>query len=873
MVFSTNNYNIDGSITTVTGTDGNGNETTSTTEPNENYFYVKIGELTETDGSSLRELTYDSGLLGTEKAKEEAGGWSEMWELDKLSTPWLIRAKQWLAGFTVKGFVRLVGGFIFSKGIEGDDKIVSDIKRSVDNDDEVPVSDDNIATSKYVDNRLEGLNERFLRKDQDDRSAGTIASDKGFVVGDFNEGTLGSGASTYMRNGSSYSEVDYLKVRKKATFTNLTIQELKHIGGELILSPAAMTISKVEDVGSGWKCYFEDTDADGRKINQEFEVNDQVMCRTFNLENNRYYWRLVTEAPTDKNYIVIAKEPCDDNSDEPQIGDNIAQLGNKYNTDRQAAIILSAYGSNAPSYTQYSGIDSFSLEGKQVTKLSPYGNEITGKVTIEKGSKGWENLEGLNEAFDSLEYGKNNILRNSGFTGDYLTAVLNGSTDLKDTSEMFSPSLKHWNTDKATAQESEISESGKEVFIGNGGGLEQTLYFKMVKDDKYVFSFRGKGGKVTYSVGGRTYMFELTEEWAQYIDKFTATDDGDLFSLEVNGDCTLCELQLERGTVKSAWGISPLDNRSELAKYDSLTYLANAMKGSTEIYNGLINTGLINMGEYDEKGNMTEVTAGMNGLYNEESSVAFWAGGDSKQANFAVSTYLDNPNYTPTQDELRQMAKFVVTHGGRAILNDVILRGYIYALGGFFKGEVNAEKGIFKNIQSPNGHFRISDNGDVEIVGKVETSVNGKRIVIDADTNSIILYDQIGRETAKIAFSEGLWPTGFVSLKQFNGESTDVVAEATITPHYSTYKQNGFKTSFGFDGMNIEKENDGEILMKVGLNPYGSGVNIEGYDPIFMVDDSIGITESFTINAFYATHSLVFKDGLLVGYTRTNNDN
>ena len=831
------------------------------------YFYVFLGQISSSIKSSgqstSREWTVDFrfGNLDTSQYRnEEAGGeWQKMFRLNKVTD--MIDV---LKTFSSAVFKRLFIG----------DKEIQDVQRASDETLTPRVDDLTIPTTQFNENR-------FLSKKKDDRSTGAIASDKGFVVGDFNEGTLGSGASTYMRDGSSYSEVDYLKVRKKATFTNLTIQELKHIGGELILSPAAMTISKVEETedGSGWYCYFINED-NGKKVYCDFAVGDQAMCRTFNLDTNRYYWRLVTAVNEDEGYIILSKEDCDDQSDTPQVGDNIAQLGNRNKTDRQAAIILSAYGSNAPSYTQYSGIDSFSLEGKQVTKLSPYGNEITGKVTLEAGSKGWENMEGLPEAIqeaanatemlENLEYGKNNLLRNSGFTGDYLTAVLEGSTSLKDTSSMFSPSLKHWDYNNATAiEEKDYSESGKAVFVKNGGSIEQTLYFKIVKDDKYIFSFRGKGGHVTYSVGGRTFMFELTDEWAQYSDKFTASNEDSIFRISVVGDCTLCELQLERGTVKSAWGISPLDNRSELAKYDSLTYIKNAIEdGSTEFSGGLGLMNLLFMKDLQNK-----VTAGVNGIHNDDNSVAYFAGGDMNQAIYTIMTYLDNPNYTPTQDELRQMAKFVVTHGGRAILNDVVLRGYIYALGGYFKGEVNAEKGIFKNIQSPNGHFKIYDNGDVEIVGKVETSVNGKRIVIDADTNAIILYDQEGRETAKIAFSEGSWPTGFVSLKQFNGESTDVVAEATITPHYSTYKQNGFKTSFGFDGMKIEKDNDGEILMKVGLNPYGSGVNIEGYDPIFMVDDSIGITEDFTINAFYATHNLIFKDGLLVGYTRTNNDN
>lgn len=581
----------------------------------------------------------------------------------------------------------------------------------------------------------------FLSKKKDDRSSGKIASDKGFEVGDFNEGTLGSGAATFMRDGSSYSEVDYLKVRKKATFTNITIQELKHIGGEIILSPAAMVVSKVEELEDGYKCYFDTTDYDGRKVYSYFETGDQARCRTFNLAENTYYWRLVTDVNEEEGYIVLSKTDCDNGSGIPKEGDNISQLGNRENPERQSAIVLSAYGSDAPSYKQYSGVDSFSLEGKQVTKLSPYGNELTGILNIEKGSKGWENFEGLPEEIqkaanatdilENLEYGKNNLLRNSGFTGDYLTAVLDGSTSLKDTSSMFSPSLKHWDYVKATAiEEKDYSESGKAVQIQDGGIISQTLYFKVIKDEKYIFSFRGKGGNVTYSIGGHTYMFELTDEWSQYVDKFTASNEGTIFTLNVTGNCTLCELQLERGTVKSAWGISPLDNRSELAKYDSLTYLQSALKGETDILGGLINTSLINMGMYDEGNKMTKTTAGINGLYNEERSVAFWAGGNIEQAVFTEATYLDNPNYIPTQEELNKMAKFVVTHGGRAILNDIILRGYIYALGGFFKGEVVAEKGSFKNINSEGDAFSIDKNG-------VATLLSGKIGKFRVDENFI----------------------------------------------------------------------------------------------------------------------------------------
>ena len=407
IVFSVNSYNLDGSITTITGKDEEGNDITETTDPNENYFYVKIGELTETDGSSMRELTYDSGLLGTDKGKDEAGGWNEMWELSKLSTPWLIRAKQWLADFTVKGFIKLIGGLKFSKGQEGDEKPITDIKRSVDSDNEfilnedgtqikdpnyVPISDETIPTTKYLHSVTD---ERFLRKDKDDRSVGTISSDKGFEVGDYVPGELGIGGIFKIdENGDSYLEVDKALFRKIAYFVEIMIKKLSHVGGSIILSPASMKCSKVEEYETYYRCYFEN-EHEGKTINQEFVVGDQARSQEFNIKeglsqnvSNQYYWRLVVGVGS--NYIDLSKADCDSGSGIPLAGDDIVQLGNRDNPSRQRAIILSSYGEGTPSIIMYRGIKSYSMsDAKMPLRLSPDGNIIEGDFI----SKSGKNLE------------------------------------------------------------------------------------------------------------------------------------------------------------------------------------------------------------------------------------------------------------------------------------------------------------------------------------------------------------------------------------------------------------------------------------------------------------------------------------------------
>ena len=79
----------------------------------------------------------------------------------------------------------------------------------------------------------------------------------------------------------------------------------------------------------------------------------------------------------------MSKDDCDTGSTVPAAGDNICQLGNRLYKERQNAIVISSYGSDSPSFKQYAGIDSYSLEGREVTVLSPSGNELSGKLHIQ----------------------------------------------------------------------------------------------------------------------------------------------------------------------------------------------------------------------------------------------------------------------------------------------------------------------------------------------------------------------------------------------------------------------------------------------------------------------------------------------------------
>ena len=135
-----------------------------------------------------------------------------------------------------------------------------------------------------------------------------------------------------------------------------------------------MSCVKIEDKGDFYRCYFENTDGE-RTIEQEFVVGDLARAQTFNVKEgvnenvtNTYYWRAVVG--TGDNYIDLSKTDCDAGSTEPKAGDDIVQLGNKTDATRQAAIILSAYGNDAPYFKLYRGINSYSLDGKEFASFS-----------------------------------------------------------------------------------------------------------------------------------------------------------------------------------------------------------------------------------------------------------------------------------------------------------------------------------------------------------------------------------------------------------------------------------------------------------------------------------------------------------------------
>lgn len=205
----------------------------------------------------------------------------------------------------------------------------------------------------------------FLRKDIEDVANEKLTFLKGAKFGKYSSGFLGGGGAINVNpDGSTTAEFDFLKIRRKAEFAEITIDELKSVGGTIILSDASMICSAVETLGDRYRCYFQKNGTDGRDVVNQFAVGDLARCQTFATTHTKYYWRQVVGVGDD--YIDLSVDIADENSDIPSAGDIIVQLGNTTDINRQSAQILSCYGNDAPSFIMLNGIDSFSLTQKDI---------------------------------------------------------------------------------------------------------------------------------------------------------------------------------------------------------------------------------------------------------------------------------------------------------------------------------------------------------------------------------------------------------------------------------------------------------------------------------------------------------------------------
>lgn len=565
-----------------------------------------------------------------------------------------------------------------------------------------------------------------------------------------------SGASiSVAEDGTSTAEFDFLNIRRAAYFREITIKELKHVGGEMALTAAAMVCSKVEWLNARgrvitagtptfYKCYFETSDGK-RQIYQEFAVGDQARCQQFRIESGsasfsstKYYWRLVTAVGD--NYIILSNQDGKyDGDGEPAVGDNIVQLGFQgANPIRTSAIILSATASDAPSTKYYQGITTFSLQDCEVKDEGFEGGQFHSRIygTYYVGDREQSNYISYDpltktatfkgvaifepgttlpdgtpiEQLQDIGIKSGNMLLNSGFTGDYTSQQFDDKTEISDETVIFSDSAKYWETENAEFIETDDSASGHAVNLTEGG-LAQQISEKLISGEKYTLSFKASGKSLKFTVGGYSENIQLTDELKRYSVIFSCSDPEDKRFRIFEATACVMEITLNQGNLPVQWQTAFDDQDKTLASLEAFQYLTAAItEAKTTVNGGLVMTQDIRVGQY-RNGKMVKETGGMSGYAATRNSPFIWGGGDMLQAFYTIGKYIYDPGYMATDEELKKMCSFVLTHGGRAILNDIILHGYIYAKGG-----------VLQSVRSPNGNFSIDEQGNAKLKGEIEAS-------------------------------------------------------------------------------------------------------------------------------------------------------
>ena len=273
---------------------------------------------------------------------------------------------------------------------------------------------------------------RFLRKDVTDEAKGHITFWQGLtaLVKSFFNGIENNG--NFRNKGditnSGNIMTNNLTVTGKATFFELEIQKAKAAGGMTVNSAGTFHIDAVEVTPDGFECY-QRAEKDGVKLLQTCEPKDQMMCSNgMNILplqgrgdqtndgkphaiGNHYYWRLATKAP--KKVVthtidgkeekclklVLSKTDHSDNTiDIPKVGDDLVQIGNRDNKERQSVIMTCAYNSfdgdlKAPYWVQYDGVNDYKLSTHKRTWFAANGSQVTGNFKVQSENGGLKSIE------------------------------------------------------------------------------------------------------------------------------------------------------------------------------------------------------------------------------------------------------------------------------------------------------------------------------------------------------------------------------------------------------------------------------------------------------------------------------------------------
>lgn len=193
----------------------------------------------------------------------------------------------------------------------------------------------------------------------------------------FVPGFLGEGFKIWLENGNWHIECDNLTVRQTMNVFELLIQKIRSVNGAIVVSQSNGKVTAVEDTGTQYKITF------GEEF-PTFQEGDLIRCQSWSKNNLKFYWVEVKTAAD--GYILCDKSEF--NNVVPAVGDEVVQMGNTKNAERQALIYITAQESGKPYIEILNGVKTKSLTGTDRTRLGDLSNIVDPDFTGEAAVKG-----------------------------------------------------------------------------------------------------------------------------------------------------------------------------------------------------------------------------------------------------------------------------------------------------------------------------------------------------------------------------------------------------------------------------------------------------------------------------------------------------
>ncbi|MFK2452231.1 hypothetical protein ACIXPE_07520 [Bacteroides fragilis] len=173
----------------------------------------------------------------------------------------------------------------------------------------------------------------------------------------FIPGLMGEGMKLYKAiNGDWNLEIDNAVVRKAMTIFELIISKVRAVNGGLVISSANGRVKSISET-SGDPAYY----VLGIEGDMMFVTDDLVRCQVYTSGHVKYYWVPVASVNDDSILILKSVFP---NGTTPAVGDDLIQMGNLTNPNRQGILYLTASEDGKPRISVLDGVNSTSLAGK-----------------------------------------------------------------------------------------------------------------------------------------------------------------------------------------------------------------------------------------------------------------------------------------------------------------------------------------------------------------------------------------------------------------------------------------------------------------------------------------------------------------------------